>query len=99
MEQSIILLNTTDLKSVISEALKEVLQNYEPKPSSHPTPRKYTREQLGEVLQVSMPTIHGMMNQGLLPYVKVGRRTLFDADAVDTLVASGQLKKYRRNRR
>ncbi len=89
--------NRDDLKSSIREVLAEVLATYQPKPIEKTAPRKYTREELAEVvLHVSLPTIHGMMKQGILPYVKVGRRTLFDADTIDAMVASGELKKYRR---
>lgn len=89
--------NHDDLKSSIREVMAELLANFQPKQASAMTPRKYTREQLAdEVLHVSLPTIHGMMKQGILPYVKVGRRTLFDADVIDAMVARGELKKYRR---
>ena len=86
---------TSALRDVVTEVITNVLHHTKEESITR-TPRKYTRAQIADALCVSLPTIHGMMKQGILPYEKVGRRTLFDADKVDTLVASGQLKKYRR---
>lgn len=57
--------------------------------------RHYTRDEVCSILRVSKPTFHSLANAGLIPILKVGRRTLIEADKFDALVASGQLCKYK----
>lgn len=56
-------------------------------------PRYYTRKQVADLLHVSLPTVHSMMNEGVLKPEKVGRRVLFAAQAVDDGLRDGSLRK------
>jgi len=57
-------------------------------------PRYYSRQEVADLLHVSLPTVHAYVHQGLLTPTKVNGRVLFSAQAVDDAVASGNLRKY-----
>ena len=56
-------------------------------------PKFYSRQEVADLLHVSLPTIHAMMNAGALKSEKVGSRVLFPAAAVDEGITSGRLRK------
>lgn len=62
------------------------------------TPKYYTRQQVADLLSVSLPTVHAMANRGDLHPLKPngGRHTLFDAHAVDEAIRGGSLRKYKK---
>lgn len=57
--------------------------------------RWYSRNEVAAILQVSLPTVHRLVNDGLLKASKVGGRTLFDAEAVDAAVIEKKVFKYK----
>lgn len=59
-------------------------------------PRMYTRKEVAERLGVSLPTVHALMNQGILKPVHVGRKPLFRAQEVEEAISTGELRKYKR---
>lgn len=62
-------------------------------------PRFYTRKEAADILGVSLPTIHKMLNDGSIRATKVRRATRIFADHFDQAVKSGSLKKYGRRTR
>lgn len=71
-------------------------QQTQPEPEEAPGPRFYSRQQLKDMLGVSMPTIHALLNNGALRYTKIGSRTLIFADYADEQIKAGKLAKYQR---
>ena len=57
--------------------------------------RYYTRKECCEILRCSMPTCRSLVNKGLIPVTKVGRKTLVSTDDFDSIVASGELRKFK----
>ncbi len=57
-------------------------------------PRYYSREEVAQILHVSLPALHSYVKRGLLSPKRVGRRVLFDAQAVDEAVASHRVYKH-----
>ena len=57
--------------------------------------RHYTRAECCKILRCSLPTFHALANKGLIPVTKVGRKTLIPAAEFDSIVASGQLARYK----
>lgn len=55
----------------------------------------YSRNDVAEMLQVSLPTVHRLVNDGLLKASKVGGRTLFDAEAVDAAIVEKKVFRYK----
>lgn len=58
-------------------------------------PRYYSRKEAAELLHVTLPTLHAMVNAGALKPEKVGGRVLFDASAIDEGIRNGSLTKFR----
>lgn len=58
--------------------------------------RYYSRSEVSAMLQVSLPTVHRLVNDGLLKASKIGGRTLFEASAVDAAVTEQTVFKYKR---
>lgn len=56
-------------------------------------PRYYSRKEVAELLHVTLPTLHAMVNAGALHPKKVGGRVLFDAKVVDEAIRCGRLTK------
>jgi excisionase family DNA binding protein len=44
-------------------------------------------DELRELLRISKPTMHRLMREGEIPFVKVGRRTVFEPAAVREYLA------------
>lgn len=84
------------ISRAVEDSVTRAMANYQPVSVEAEAPKYYTREELKDILHSSYPTIHGLMNKGALPFIKVGKKTLFPAEKVDSLVASGELRKYRR---
>lgn len=83
-----------DLLAVVTKAVQDVLENAKPK---HEEPRYYTRDEVCSILKISRPTFHSLVNKGEIAVIKVGKRTLIDANHLDAMVASGMIQKYRRS--
>lgn len=73
-------------------ALWQKLSNQSDKPAKY-----YSRAECCSILRCSMPTFHALVNKGFVPITKVGRKTLVNADVFDSIVASGELAKYKRH--
>ncbi len=56
-------------------------------------PRFYSRQEVADLLHVTLPTLHAMVQAGALNPQKVGGRVLFEAQAVDDAMKSGKLSK------
>lgn len=83
-----------DLLAVVTKAVQDALDNAQPK---NEEPRYYTRDEVCSILKISRPTFHSLVNKGEIEIIKVGKRTLVDANRLDVLVASGMIQKYRRS--
>lgn len=57
--------------------------------------RYYSRSEVAAMLQVSLPTVHRLVNDGLLKASKIGGRTLFYAEAVDAAILEKKVFKYK----
>lgn len=62
-------------------------------------PRYYSRKEVAELLHVTLPTLHAMVNAGALHPKKVGGRVLFDAKVVDEAIRCGKLTKSTWNKK
>ena len=57
-------------------------------------PRYYSRKEVAELLHVTLPTLHAMVNAGALHPKKIGGRVIFDAKVVDEAIRCGKLTKH-----
>lgn len=81
----------------IEGAVAKAFQEYKPmREPEREIPTYYTREQVRDILHISYPTLHSLMNKNAVKFVKVGKKTLFPCKELDAQVSSGELRKYRR---
>ena len=77
----LIISSKENLKEIISEQLKEVIQNSKPQPiKSEDGTILLTVKQAAELLHVTPTTIHIWKARGKISFLKIGRRTLFLKD-------------------
>ena len=81
----------------VERAVTKALTEYNPiKEPTHKMPEYYTRKEVADILHISFPTLHSLMNKNAIRFIKVGKKTLFPSEELDAQVASGELRKYRR---
>ena len=80
----------------VEEGITRAMQNYVPKQVVSETPKYYSRKDVADILHISYPTLHGLMKKNAIKFIKVGKKTLFPQAELDEMVASGELRKYRR---
>lgn len=68
-----------DLRSIIADEVRKAL-------AEKPAPRQYTREQVAEMLHVTLATLHNYVRQGRLHPVKVNGRVLFAEEEINNLL-------------
>ncbi|TAL70492.1 MAG: helix-turn-helix domain-containing protein [Bacteroidetes bacterium] len=86
--------NIEELKLIISEALNEhELTKLTGKQLPEQSQKIFlTRKQLCEKLNISLPTLWKHMKQGILPYVRIGRKIIFDEEIVFKTLEENQKK-------
>lgn len=95
MEQTLLIqISTEGLKSMLTEVVEQAVMKIVPKEKKY-----YSRQQIAEKFGVSLPTVHGWINSGKLVALKMGGRTLFDADEVDEAVKEKRILKFKHGRR
>ena len=78
-------------EKAVAEQVAKVLSERE---QQKPCPRYYTVVEAAEILRVSRMTIYNLIKRGKLSPLKVGRRTLVDANSFDSAVESQQIFRY-----
>lgn len=81
-----------ELHDEAKQAVKNELEN------AQLPPIYLSRTQAAAALGVSLPTLHSLMNQGALPFVKIGSSTKIPKDGLEKAMKNG-LKKYARRAR
>lgn len=74
------------------QTIESLLVDIVHKPRHIPEPinpnERITRKEISEQYKVSLTTIHHHMNNGSLPFEKVGRKTLFKRSEVEKFFSS-----------
>lgn len=90
-----------ELKDFIREAIKEVLT--EELLSLRPIEKKereeevvFTIAELAKYLKCSLPTIHAMKKEGLIPFYRLGRKVYFKKSEIDEAANTSIPKKKKR---
>lgn len=87
---TLLLVDEAVLRTIISEELANALTQVKDKPR-----RSYTRQEVCDMLHVSLMTLDGYIKRGDIKVSKIGRRVLIDADAIDEAIESGMVRKYK----
>lgn len=76
-------------KEAYKEARREILEEQE-----RQEPKMYTRQELAKRLGVSLPTLHNLINQGIITPIHIGAKPLFSARDIEAAINGGSLAKY-----
>lgn len=82
----IIITTKADLKSAITESIKDALAIKRDPPPEQTRKEPFTKTELKRLLKVSMPTIDRWSKQGILERFTVGGRVYFSAESVQKLL-------------
>lgn len=80
------------LKPIIAEAMAEVAV----KPTVVEGKRYYTREEAQDHLKIGTTTFYRMAKKGKIEILKIGGKTLVDADALDEAIERQEVVRYGR---
>lgn len=80
------------IKRYVTEAFEELVRKQEEEVRK----RQYTRQEVADILHVTLPTIDAMVKRGQLRCEKVDHRVLFNAAEIDNALAGNRLHKYQR---
>lgn len=94
--RQLLLVDHEDLVSLIKNTIKEVFEELVRKQETEVKKRKYSRQEVADILHVTLPTIDAMVKRGQIKCEKVGRRVLFNAEDIDNAVAGNKLYRYQR---
>ena len=74
MEQiQITSLSIEDFKEIVSDVIKEHLENTDKEPAE----QLYTRKDLAQKLKISLPTLNHYTNNGIIPSHRIGNRVYY----------------------
>lgn len=59
-------------------------------------PKFYSRKETAQLLHVTLPTLARLTKDGLITAKEVGRRVLYEAEAIDAAVKENRIFKYKR---
>lgn len=93
IQQNLMTFETEELKAILSEMIKESIKELLPKESK----KYYTRNEVSKLLSVSLPTLHQYINSGKITALKIGGRTLFDADSINQSIQRKEVLRYGRS--
>lgn len=83
------------INEIVKQAYKQAYADIQ-EDIAKQAPRMYTRKEVAERLGVSLPTVHALINQGILKPTRVGRKPLFKAQDIEEAISTGELRKYKR---
>lgn len=97
MQTSIVCtISPEQLESMISAAVIKALGTMTPPtPAKEPEDEWGSRQEGANVVRCSLPTLHGLISQGLVETRKLGRKTLINLTDLRRKVASGEIRKYK----
>ena len=102
MQTSIVCtISPEQLESMISAAVIKAMGNVTPPtPAKEPEDEWGSRQEGADLIRCSLPTLHGLIGQGLVQTSKVGRRTLINLSDLRRKLETGAISKYKhRNRK
>ncbi len=83
------------ISAIAKEAYKEAYKDIETMMAKK-EPKMYTRMEVAERLNVSLPTVHELVKQGIIVPTYVGRKPLFKVQDIEEAISTGELRKYKR---
>lgn len=85
----------TFINEIVRRACEQVYKDITERMSKQ-EPKMYTRKEVADRLNISLPTLHELVKQGVIVPTYVGRKPLFKAQDIEEAISTGELRKYRR---
>lgn len=83
----------TGIIDSVAEKVAERLTNSEETKAYEP--RYYSRQEVADILHVTLPTLHAMTKRGDIIAKKCGSRVLYDAAEIDKAVSEKRVYRYK----
>lgn len=97
---STVLISEQNLRAIVREEVaKAVSDAFADEQKNNAAPALLSREEVCRLLKISKPTFHALVNRGLIAPVKIGSRTLVPEDALRQKIESGELRRYKHDRK
>ena len=87
-------LTPSDFFSRIEEIIDSRLKNL-PAPSGQ-SPGYLSRDEVADLLKISLPTLNQWSKQGMIKSYKIGNRVLYKKDEIETAVENLTLNKFKK---
>lgn len=84
--------------NTINYIVNEVVERLAKRIKPDNEPRYYSRKEAAALLHITLPTLHQMVKDGKITAKKVGKRILFEADAIEMVVKDKAVPKQRKKR-
>ena len=85
-----------ELDERIYQAVRRALQEAQPQEEPKAVPEWGSRQDAAVIAGISLPTLHALINQGIVEARKVGRRTLINLGDLRVKLASGEISRYKK---
>lgn len=94
-EGAILSFDVAGLRKLIRDEVRTALEAFTPQTATNATdtPKYYTREEVGQMLHVSLTTLTKWRQVGTLIPVKIGGRTLYPSEAVKKALQTMRAKR------
>lgn len=82
------------IQTIVSKEVQKAVEQLTPPKDN--TPEFITRNEMAEILGVSLPTLHEWTKKGWIPAKRIGTRIRYDKQAVLDTIKDVKTLKYRR---
>lgn len=91
-------INGEELDLLIQNAITNALHNWEPpQPKSPGLPEYSTRKEVAQLLKISLPTLDGYINRGLIEASRIGGRIRIKRSEIEKALTEIKSLRYQRH--
>ncbi len=84
-------LTVQELRNILSEEIRKIFAE---SPLAHRTnsPEYLTIRELSKMLNLAVPSIYGMVHRRLIPFIKRGKKLIFEKSQIEEWLKNGRRK-------
>jgi excisionase family DNA binding protein len=84
-------LSVQEVRNMLREEVKKAL-NESPQLQGNQLPEYLTIQELSEMINLAVPSIYGMVHRKQIPYVKRGKKLIFEKSQIEEWLKNGRHK-------
>ncbi|MFH2143309.1 MAG: helix-turn-helix domain-containing protein [Bacteroidota bacterium] len=84
-------LSVQEVRNMLREEVKKAL-NETPQLQGNQLPEYLSIQELSEMINLAVPSIYGMVHRKQIPYVKRGKKLIFEKTQIDAWLKNGRHK-------